>query len=235
MIPELVDHFDIFVFDYPPFGDSDKVCKYDFSYKNFANIIVTLLDQHKIAKASIGGHSMGGQVALVTASLFPDRIDKLILFAPSTYIKKSSTFMRVVSKAPAFWYFLKRYFYRNGVYGALLNCVYDPHIVDKEMIQGYMKPFLKKEIFHCLTKMIRDREGDLSSEELKQVKANTLVLWGEEDRVLPVSLGTKLVEDLPCAKLITFEKVGHLLPEEIPTILCEQVKEFCSPKEKATL
>jgi len=235
MIPELIDHFDIFVFDYPPFGDSDKICDYDFSYRNFARIIVELLDQHNITSASIGGHSMGGQVALLTAHLYPERIDKLILFAPSTYVKKFNSFIRMASKTPAFWYFLKRYFYRKGVYGALLDCVYDPHVVDKDMIQGYMRPFLKPDIFHCLTKMIRDREGDLQKEQLKNIQADCLVLWGEEDKVLPVSLGQKLIEDLPSAKLITYEKIGHLLPEEIPSILTEQIKTFCAPEEKATV
>jgi len=235
MIPELIEHFDIFVFDYPPFGDSDKICAYDFSYRNFARIIIELLDQHNISTASIGGHSMGGQVALLTAHLYPDRIDKLILFAPSTYVKKFNSFIRMASKAPAFWYVLKRYFFRNGVYGALLNCVYDPHIVDKDMIKGYMRPFLKKEIFHCLTKMIRDREGDLPSKHLQNIKADCLVLWGEEDKVLPVTLGHRLIKDLPSATLVTYEKIGHLLPEEIPLILTEKIKEFCEPKEKATV
>lgn len=233
MIPELIEHFDIFVFDYPPFGDSDKVCKYDFSYHNFARIIIELLDKHHISTASIGGHSMGGQVALFTAHLYPDRIDKLILFSPSTYVKKSSTFIRIVSKTPAFWFVLKKYFYRKGVYGALLNCVYDPHIIDKDMIKGYMRPFLKKDIFHCLTKMIRDREGDLPSEHLQSIKTDCLVLWGEEDKVLPISLGHKLINDLPSAKLVTFKKIGHLLPEEIPQTLSEQIKEFCIPVRKA--
>lgn len=232
MIPELIEHFDIFVFDYPPFGDSDKVCKYDFSYRNFARIIIQLLDQHQISTASIGGHSMGGQVALVTAHLYPDRIDKLILFAPSTYVKKSNPFLRMASKTPAFWYILKRYFYRKGVYGTLSNCVYDPNIVDKDMIQGYMRPFLKRDIFHCLTKMIRDREGDLPSEHLQTIRAECLVLWGEEDKVLPISLGYKLIKDLPSAKLVTYKNIGHLLPEEIPLTLSEQTKQFCTLKTK---
>lgn len=234
MIPELLDHFTIFTFDYPPFGNSEKVLTYNFSYKNFARIITELLDEHDIQTASIVGHSMGGQIALLSAHLYPDRIDKLILLAPSTYIKKASFFMHTVSKAPTFPYFLRRFLYRKGVYRALLDCVHDPHMVNKDMIQGYMQPFLQKDIYHCLSKMIRDREGDLPSHHLQEIKQECLVFWGKKDKVLPVSLGYKLVQDLPAASLETFEEIGHLLPEEVPLSLTEKIKEFCLTKEKVT-
>ncbi|MYL33773.1 alpha/beta fold hydrolase [Pontibacillus yanchengensis] len=234
MIPELLEHFDIFTFDYPPFGDSDKSCTYHFTYQNFANIIVELLDKHNIPKATIAGHSMGGQIALLCAHLFPERVENLILFAPSTYIKKANKIMHTVTMLPFFPFLLKRFLYKKGAYEALIECVYDPQMINKEMIQEYMRPFLKEEMFQCLSKMIRDREGDLTSEYLQKINSECLVFWGKEDRVLPVSLGYQLVQDLPAASLETFEKIGHLLPEEIPFILTDKIKQFCTSQKRAT-
>ncbi|WP_345244350.1 alpha/beta hydrolase [Pontibacillus salipaludis] len=234
MIPELLEHFDVFSFDYPPFGNSDKNWSYKFSYSNFAHIIIELMDQHHIQKASIAGHSMGGQVALTCSHLFPERIDKLILMAPSTYMKKLGFWLQHASRLPVFPFLLKRHLYKKGVYHSLLDCVHDPHMINKEMIQGYMKPFFKEEIFRCLSKMIRDREGDLTSQYLREIEASCLVFWGKEDKVLPVSLGYRLVKDLPSAELEVFEQSGHLLPEEVPSVLTEKIKQFCLPTRQAT-
>ncbi|MFC0523912.1 alpha/beta fold hydrolase [Pontibacillus salicampi] len=234
MIPELLEHFDIFTFDYPPFGDTDKVSTYHYTYRNFARIIIELMDDHDIPKASIAGHSMGGQVALLCAHLFPERVDKLILFAPSTYKKKASRVMHMVSMLPFFPFFIKKYLYKKGAYQALLQCVYDPQTINKEMLQEYMRPFLKKDMFHCLSKLIRDREGDLPSQHLRDISTECLVFWGKEDRVLPVSLGYKLVQDMPTATLETFEQIGHLLPEEVPAILTDRIKQFCTEHRQAT-
>nr|WP_255688748.1 alpha/beta hydrolase [Pontibacillus sp. HN14] len=234
MIPELLDQFDLYSFDYPPFGNSDKNDAYEFSYKNFAHIIIELMDQHHIQKASIAGHSMGGQVALICSHLFPERIEKLILMAPSTYMKKLGFWLQHASRLPIFPLLLKRYLYKRGVYHSLLDCVHDPHMINKEMIQGYMQPFFKEEIFRCLSKMIRDREGDLPARHLRDIRANCLIFWGKEDKVLPVSLGYRLVQDLPSAELEVFDRSGHLLPEEIPAVITDKIKQFCLPTKQAT-
>ncbi|KGX89602.1 hypothetical protein N781_07520 [Pontibacillus halophilus JSM 076056 = DSM 19796] len=234
MIPELTKHYEVFAFDYPPFGNSDKVRTYQFSYRNFAAIIVELLNKHSIHRAYVAGHSMGGQIALLCAHMYPERIEKLILFAPSTYIKKAGFWFHAMSYLPAFPIMLKRFLHKRGVYDSLLDCVYDAQMINKEMIKGYMQPFLKDDIFHCLAKMIRDREGDLNSDLLRKIKTDCLVFWGKEDKVLPVSLGYRLVQDLPSATLQTFEKIGHLLPEEIPQTLTEQMIVFCSLNKQAT-
>ncbi|KGX86729.1 alpha/beta fold hydrolase [Pontibacillus litoralis] len=235
MISELLDQFTIFTFDYPPFGDTDKVPSYEFTYRNFATIIAELLDKHNIPKATIAGHSMGGQVALLFSHLYPNRVEKLILFAPSTYQGKASSIMQFLTKLPFFPLYVKRYLYKKGAYESLLQCVYDPATINKEMLQEYMRPFLKKNMFQCLSKLIREREGDLPSQHLQAIDSECLVFWGKEDRVLPISLGYKLVEDLPKASLETFENIGHFLPEEIPLILTEKIKQFCATsKQQAT-
>ena len=41
-----------------------------------------------------------------------------------------------------------------------------------------------------------------------------MIIWGEEDKIIPVKIGKKLAEDLPNTCFYTFKKTGHLLPEE---------------------
>jgi pimeloyl-ACP methyl ester carboxylesterase len=65
-------------------------------------------------------------------------------------------------------------------------------------------------------RLLRYREGDLKSEDLKTIEKPTLLLWGKEDRVVSFRVGERLAKDLPNARLITYEKAGHLLTEERP-------------------
>jgi proline iminopeptidase len=54
---------------------------------------------------------------------------------------------------------------------------------------------------------------------LQQIKAPTLVLHGKKDFVLPPENGSVLAEGIPNAKLILFEKSGHMLAEEISEVI----------------
>jgi pimeloyl-ACP methyl ester carboxylesterase len=64
----------------------------------------------------------------------------------------------------------------------------------------------------------RDRLGDL--------RAQTLVLHGDEDPLFPIEHGQALANEIPNAKLITLEGVGHELPRDswdvaVPAILAQ--------------
>jgi len=51
----------------------------------------------------------------------------------------------------------------------------------------------------------------------------TLLIWMEEDQVVPIQVGHRLVKDLPDAQLITYEKAGHLITEEKPEHVFENI------------
>ncbi len=108
----------------------------------------------------------------------------------------------------------------------LLNVVHDRTLIDQEMIDGYEKPFTDRQIFKAMTRFIRHREGDLEPEDLKKVQNPALLIWGEEDRVVPVSVGKRLHDDLPDSILYSLKDTGHLVPEERPEFVSERIFEF---------
>ena len=63
--------------------------------------------------------------------------------------------------------------------------------------------------------MLLDAAED-SAINLSQIQATTLLLWGESDRLLPLSIGRRLLEEIPDARLEVIEEAGHLLLEERP-------------------
>jgi pimeloyl-ACP methyl ester carboxylesterase len=99
-------------------------------------------------------------------------------------------------------------------------------MIDEEMMLGYEAPFYDDQIFTALTRLIRHREGDLTSEDLQAIDTESLLIWGREDKVVPLKIGERLHSDLRNSKLITLEKTGHLLPEEKPHHISEQIFQF---------
>ncbi|MFD3448836.1 alpha/beta fold hydrolase [Microbacteriaceae bacterium 4G12] len=226
LIPLLAKHGTVIALDLPPFGKSDKAMHFTYSYDNLAKIVIALIEHLQVSNVVLIGHSMGGQISLFVSRQRPDLIDKLVLLCSSGYLSRANFPLIYSSYLPFFNIYVKNWIVRKGALRHLLNVVHDQTLVDEEMMQGYAAPFYDDRIFHALTRMIRDREGDLTSSELKHIKTPSLLMWGEEDRVVPVHVGRRLHQDLENSHFISFAKTGHLLPEEKPYHVYERIIEF---------
>lgn len=63
---------------------------------------------------------------------------------------------------------------------SLCSVVHDQSLINEDMIYGYSEPFYDDKIFRALTRMIREREGDLSSQDLKTIEIPCLLVWGKK-------------------------------------------------------
>ena len=83
-IAELQNHYRCIAIDLPGFGKSSKG-NYEYSISFFADIVHEFMAKMSIPKASLAGHSMGGQISIMTALAYPETINKLILLAPAGF------------------------------------------------------------------------------------------------------------------------------------------------------
>ncbi|MBA2871522.1 pimeloyl-ACP methyl ester carboxylesterase [Anoxybacillus calidus] len=226
LIPYLMNDFSVLALDLPPFGKSEKSIRFQYTYKNLATLVIELLARLQIRSCILVGHSMGGQISLNIAKQRPDLVQQMILLCSSGYLKRAQMPLLLSTYIPYFHLYVKRWLERQGVEKNLLNVIYDHSLIDEEMCKGYEQPFYDEQIFKALARLIRHREGDLSSEELKKIKTPSLLVWGEEDKVVPIHIGKRLHQDLPNSQFISFPKTGHLLPEEKPSHVYEQILRF---------
>ncbi|WP_243299801.1 alpha/beta fold hydrolase [Bacillus litorisediminis] len=232
LVPLLKKEYSVISVDIPPFGKSGKTTTFKYSYHNMAKTVLQLLNILGIQQAFVIGHSMGGQISLNMAHLKPAAIKGAVLLCSSSYLKRIKNSMRYSSYLPFFHHYVKLYLARSGVEENLNRVVYNAQLIDKEMIDGYMQPFLNNDIFKALTRMIRDREGDLPTEILQTIRVPCLLIWGEHDRVVPLHVGKRLHKDLPNSKLVVLKDAGHLVPEEKPEEVHHHIKSFISSLEQ---
>ncbi|KMJ58794.1 hydrolase [Bacillus sp. LL01] len=226
LIPLLTKEYTVLAIDLPPFGKSEKSKNFVYSYENMAKVVIALLEKLGINRTVLIGHSMGGQISLNISHQKPELVEKVVLLCSSGYLKRMQRSIIYSSRIPYFYLWLKYWLARQGAIQNLLNVVYDHSLIDDEMIAGYTEPFYDDQIFVALTRMIRDREGDLAAEILRKIDTPSLLIWGEEDKVVPVEIGRRLHKDLPNSKLITYKQTGHLLPEEKPQHVHENILDF---------
>jgi pimeloyl-ACP methyl ester carboxylesterase len=226
LIPLLTQKFNVIAIDFPPFGKSDKSTRFEYTYKNIASIVIEFLEQLEIEKPVLIGHSMGGQLCLHIIKQRPTLVSKAVLLCSSAYLDRPKRSIRVSTYIPFFQLYLKRWLSKQGVKQNLLNVVYDASMIDEEMMMGYEQPFTDPRIFPGLTRLIRHREAELSPDELRQITTECLLIWGREDKVVPLKVGKRLNEDLLNSKLIILDQTGHLIPEERPNQLYTYIYQF---------
>ncbi|WP_088041306.1 alpha/beta fold hydrolase [Bacillus sp. EAC] len=226
LIPFIAKDHTVLVIDLPPFGKSGKHLNFIYSYDNFANVVISLVNHLNLQNINLVGHSMGGQIALYVSKKKPELVNKVILLCSSGYMGKANPHLIFSSYFPFFHLYVKRTLAKQGIMNSLVSVVHNQSLIDDEMINGYKEPFLQNEIFRALTKMIRDREGDLSPTDLQDINTPALLIWGEKDKVVPLEIGKRLHQDLKQSILVTYPEAGHLIPEEIPEHIYDRISNF---------
>ena len=235
-IPILKNHFRCIPIDLPGYGKSSKD-DYPISMDFYANIIIDFLDKLKLERVTLAGHSMGGQISIFTALKYPDRISKLILASPAGF----ETFNEFESQI------LKNFMtvdllINNPVEQLRQNVLMNFYKMPEDaefMIKDRIALKNTKEFkLYCLS-IVKSLNAMLDQpvfDNLKLIKHPTLVLFGENDFLIPnrelhKNLTTKLVADsgadeINNSKLVMIPGCGHFLQFEKPDEFNKAVKEF---------
>ncbi|HEU5139622.1 MAG TPA: alpha/beta hydrolase [Bacillales bacterium] len=226
LIPLLTQTYSVLALDLPGFGKSENSKAFTYSMANYGKLILSFMKRMQIDRAALVGHSMGGQVALQAVKQAPEQVTGLVLLASSGYLKPFNRWLVSASYLPFFTWIVRREFEKRSAEQILREVVYDPSTIDTAMIEGYVQPMGATGFYRSLLGLLRKHGGDLTSEELKTIHTPTLLIWGREDRIVPLTIGERLVSDLPTASLNVYELTGHLLPEEKPQEVFRDIQAF---------
>ncbi len=219
-------------FDLPGFGLTGpfggQYAGDDYRGDTYARFVLDLLDTLHVARATIGGNSLGGEVAWRAVTLAPQRFDKLILVDASGYaftpdeIPIGFRFARIPVLNRIGEHLLPR-----ALVAASLRSVYaDPSRVSDELIDRYFELTLREGNRHALALRLQQLESGAHVARIKTLALPTLVLWGGRDRLLPAVNAQRFAADIRGAKLVVFDDLGHLPQEEDPARTAVAVAQF---------
>jgi len=200
----------IITLDLPGYGQSDSRDAPGSIWEPLAGAVLELVDQEKLDKVSFVGNSLGGGTSLRFALDHPDRTRKLVLMGPGGSLPATSTF-------PTEGLLRMLTFYANE--GPTIEklkrvvdlLVFDPSQISDELIA---ERFKTATLPHTMANPPLKGRGynpkdDLWREPLNMLPHETLIIWGREDRVLPLDMAFILLKNIPKAELHVFPNCGH--------------------------
>lgn len=210
-VEALSKHFRVLIPDLPGFGKSDVKPRGSAIPGWYATKMGRLLDELGIDKAHFVGNSLGGMITLRLAMDRPEKIDRMILMGPGGSMPMFSTFPTEAIKTLLFFYdgegpSLER------LRGFVGDFVYDPSQITDELLEGRMKNALQDHIVQT-PPMRPDPAAPMepiwSDPRLPGIPHETLIIWGREDRVLPLDMAMPLLQQIPRARLFVLPQCGH--------------------------
>lgn len=224
-IPVLADAgYHVVAFDRPPFGLSDKRPELDYSLEAQAALTAALMDTLGIDRAALVGHSAGGAVAAQFALAYPERVSKLALVAGAIGLdpaddsadseaSQAFSFLRDADpNNPLAQLALRAFFTSDFARNMLRESVSNPDRVTPELVERN-SAYLKLRGWEAgLLAFTRDARFDLPTlDSLAKVDVPVLLLWGEDDNIVPLAVGERLRDVFPNVTWKQYADAGHML------------------------
>ena len=188
----------VYSIDLPGFGKSDKL-KESFTVDDYTNIVIHFIEKIGIKNVCLVGHSYGGRIIIKmnnrTNLSFNIKQNVLIDSAGIKHKQKNS--MRTYT-----YKFLKKLY----MFLPISKEAQDKKIdelkkrfgsIDYRNADGVLRDTLVKSVNEDL------------SEEIKNIKAKTLIIWGDKDTATPISDAKYLNENIKDSELYIINGAGH--------------------------
>ncbi len=202
-----------------------------YSIHDHADLVRRLIVQQDLRQLTLVGHSMGGGVALlvVLRLLEEERLERLVLVSSAAYPQRLPPFISLSAHGPVSEFGLRLFPKRLLIRLVLRSIVYDRQSVTDAQVAAYAEPFYKAAhraaLIKTATRMIPPDFGEITR-RFPEIELPTLLLWGRQDRVVPLAVAEKLLAALPKAQLEVIEECGHVPPEEMPKESLKIVQKF---------
>ena len=225
-VAALKSQYRVIRFDQVGHGLTGPDPKHDYSRANYVADVLAVADNLGLERFIIGGNSMGGKHALAFAIAHPDRVSGLVLVDASggpmpqdKAAKKNSGGGNVgftIARMPGVNRLVEQITPRSLIAQSLEQSVSVKSIITEPMIDRYWELLRYPGNRRATLKRFGYPYESLTEAEIAGVTAPTLILWGEEDRLIPVAAGQWLAKVMPTAQITIYPNIGHLPQEEAP-------------------
>ena len=211
--------------DLPGFGMTGADPSGDYTDARSIRILTGLMDQLSVRSANVIGNSLGGRIAWTLAAEHPGRVNRLVLISPDGFASPGFEY----GKAPdtpvvmrALPYAAPRSMLKANLAAAYAN----PERLSEENVALYhdmmLAPGVRQAILDRLDQTIlRNPEPVLAG-----ITTPTLLLWGVEDGMIPISNAVDYLDHMPNARLVRLPGLGHVPFEEDPAGSLPPVRQF---------
>lgn len=226
LIKGLSHHFKVYYFDLIGYGQSDK-SDGDVSLGIQNEILTELIHFWQLQNPIMIGHDFGGTTALRAHLINQVDYEKLIIIDPVAISPWGSPFFRHVNQYEEAFAGMPDYIHEAVVETYIKTAAHQP--LHPNVIKGIVAPWtgaLGKAAFYRQIAQADSTFTDEIQPKYSSISIPTLILWGENDTWIPLEKGKQLHAMIPNSELRVVHNSGHLVIEENPNVLIEEIKTF---------
>ena len=183
-VPVLAERYRIYLVDLPGFGTM-RHSQRPFVLAQAASWLSGWMEAAGLKRAHLVGHSMGGYVSVRLAASRPEAVSRLVLVAPAGVPAGRSMLGHLVPLLLAARY---------------ATPAFMPVLVRDAMRMGPT----------TLWRATRDLLAEDVREDLRKIQAPTLLVWGENDPLIPPAVGDLLRQEIPSSRLLLLRGAAHV-------------------------
>jgi 2-hydroxy-6-oxonona-2,4-dienedioate hydrolase len=199
--PTLSRYYQLIIPDIVGFGYSDKPT-IEYTMDFFVKFFEDFLRKLEVARLSIIGTSFGGYLATVFTIRNLEKVDKLILAAPAGAMRTST---RVLDQ----YIMAALYPTYENTNRAFRDMAYEPSVVSEETIRDFMNRMrLPNAKYAFMSTLLAIRDSKDISGRLSKISVPTLLIWGANDRMIPLAYSREYTE-IPNSQLTIIDNCGH--------------------------
>jgi 4,5:9,10-diseco-3-hydroxy-5,9,17-trioxoandrosta-1(10),2-diene-4-oate hydrolase len=223
----------VYALDLPGHGLADKPLDISYKIADLAKFVVDFMTAFQLESAHIVGHSLGGAIATRLALLFPAAADKLVLVGSGGLGRESSYVFKIMS-IPILGEYLTRPS-PSGLTDTAKYLVFDPSMMTPEAVEIDYQMASQPNAQKTFLKTLRDNANIFGQDKsmyvpnvnsLETIKNPVLVIWGRQDKLVPVKHAEVAANGFPNVLMKILEECGHQPMSEHPQAFNEIVQSF---------
>jgi pimeloyl-ACP methyl ester carboxylesterase len=212
---KLAQKYRVIRLDLPGFGLTGASPANDYSEEKDLAFLTHFADKLSLEKFSVIGHSMGGKMAWSLAASQPERVQALVLMAPDGFPETKDIGTKPY-EVPAIMglikYVLPKYLVRKSIEPAFAEA----DALSDALVNRYYDMLRAPGVRGAILERSNQTIYTDPVPRLKAIKAPTLLIWGEQDQMIPSTNAQSYATVLSNSSTVLVPKLGHLLQEEQP-------------------
>ena len=229
VIEPLSQHFRVIAVDLPGFGESDCPPR-RYSTLDHANFLVQFMDQLSIRNSIVAGISYGGQVTSILSFRHPERVRKPVLIASTGLVTHNFVLNKIIwaaiSGIAKYVVLPNRFLMRLSSNVSFYSTSTRPSDLLENFHRQIMEEGKRNAWIDCLKNIYPP--NDEFEQELAHLRIPTLILWGADDKTVPVRVAREFHDLIPASILKIFPECAHSVPLEKPESMCAAIVDFAS-------
>jgi pimeloyl-ACP methyl ester carboxylesterase len=225
--------YQIILIDLKGAGNSLKPHDKNYSILTQRDLVLQFIEELNLKNLTLVGNSYGGAVSLIVALKLieqnPGLLSKLILIDSGGYDKLLPWYLKLLRTPVLGWLALHILSPKQSADTVLKNAYYNDDLITKSQIAAYAEPIGSPGGRYALlqtAKGVIPKDIKKINEQYPSINVPTFILWGLDDKVIPLTIGKMLHAAIPGSRLELIKDCGHVPQEEKPAETICWMREF---------